>query len=138
MAHAGGRPTDYNPEWVEKLPEMFSEGQSVLEVAVNLGITKTTYYAYEKQYPEFLDASIRGKELSQLWWEKQGRQNLFDTSEYDGETKTSISKRFNDKLWSRNMACRFRDDWTEKHDLSLSSPKDGGLKVIVEYVSKAE
>jgi hypothetical protein len=116
----GGRPTDYNPEWVETLPDMFTEGQSVLEVAVKLGITKTTYYAYEKQYPEFLAASTRGKEISQQWWESKGRENLFDIQEYDAENKISTSKKFNDRLWSRNMAARFREDWTEKQQVEVS------------------
>jgi hypothetical protein len=73
---AGGRPSKYNPAWVEELPDMFADGQSVLEVAVNLGISKTAYYEYEAAHPEFADASMRGKELSQAWWERQGREGL--------------------------------------------------------------
>ena len=120
MAHAGGRPTDYNPEWVETLPDMFSEGQSVLEVSVKLGISRNTYYEYEKKYPEFNDASTRGKGISQAWWERMGRENMFDTREYDAETKISIDRKFNDRLWNKNVSCRFRNDWTDKSEIEHS------------------
>lgn len=120
MAHAGGRPTIYDPAWVEKLPDMFRDGQSVLEVAVNLGISRATYYNFEKEHPEFLDASTRGKELSQAWWECQGRENLWDTREYDAETKVSVDRKFNDRLWNKNVSCRFRNDWTDKSEIEHS------------------
>ena len=128
--HAGGRPTDYNPEWVKTLPEMFSEGQSVLEVAVNLGISRASYYNFEKEYPEFLDASTRGKELSQAWWERMGRENMFDTKEYDSETKVSIERKFNDRLWNKNVSCRFRNDWTDKSEIDLTT---GPLEIKVTH-----
>jgi len=128
--HAGGRPTDYNPEWVKTLPEMFSEGQSVLEVSVNLGISRNTFYEYCKLYPEFNDAATRGKEISQQWWEKMGRSHLFDTSEYDGESKVSTSVKFNDRLWSKNVSCRFRNDWTDKSEIDLTT---GPLEIKVTH-----
>lgn len=124
--HAGGRPTDYNPEWVEKLPDMFSEGQSVLEVAVNLGISRSAYYKYEQEHPEFMDASTRGKEISQAWWEEVGRTNLTDISEYQG-----TSYKFNDRLWNKNVSCRFRNDWTDKSEIEHS-----GSVTIIDDIPK--
>lgn len=115
MAHAGGRPTAYNPEWIDMLPDMFREGQSVLEVAVKLGISRASYYNFEKEYPEFLDASTRGKEISQAWWEEVGRTNLTDIAEYQG-----TSYKFNDRLWNKNVSCRFRNDWTDKSEIEHS------------------
>lgn len=115
--HAGGRPSEYKPEWAKMLPDMFRDGQSVVEVATELNISKSAYYEYEKKYPEFMDASTRGKQISQAWWEKQGRINLFDTSEYDGETKQSMSKRFNAGLWAKNVSNRFPNDWRDKQEV---------------------
>jgi hypothetical protein len=120
--HPGGRPSKYNPEICKTLPDMFKEGQSVCEVATELGISVVTYYQWEKDYPEFLNASTRGKQISQSWWEKQGRTNLFDESEF-GEG-SGVNRRFNDRLWSKNMACRFRKDWTEKQEIGVTD-KDG-------------
>ena len=126
--HAGGRPTDYNPEWVDVLPSMFAEGQSVLEVAVNLGISRDTFYEYCKLYPKFSDAATRGKEISQAWWERVGRENLHDSSEYQG---TSV--RFNDKLWAKNVSCRFRNDWTDKSEIDLTT---GPLEIRVTHATE--
>jgi hypothetical protein len=118
--HPGGQPTKYNPEWVETIPNMFSEGQSVLEVAISLGVCKDSLYEYAKLYPEFSDALSRGKAISQAWWERQGRENLYDTSEYDSENKISTTRKFNDRLWNKNVSCRFRKDWTDKSELEHS------------------
>ena len=133
--HAGGRPTEYDPEWVEKLPGMFRQGQSVLEVAVALNISKSAYYVYEAEHPEFLDASTRGKEISQAWWEKQGRVNLFDTETYNAKTKTSTRKSFNSSLWSKNVSCRFRKDWTDKTELEHSGSVGAGVLKVPSTLS---
>lgn len=122
----GGRPTIYNPEWVEKLPDMFKDGQSITEVAVELGIHKDSLYEYAKVYPEFSDALSRGKQLSQAWWERQGRTGLYKTSEYDGESKVSTTVSINEKMWAKNMSCRFPADWTEKKQLEHS----GSVKIV--------
>lgn len=118
--HPGGQPTKYNSEWVERLPGMFTDGQSVVEVATELGISVSSYYNYEKEYPEFLEASTRGKQISQAWWERQGREHLLDESEYDAGNKISTTRKFNDRLWSKNVSCRFRKDWTDKSELEHS------------------
>lgn len=121
--HPGGRPRKYNPEICKTLPDMFKDGQSIVEVCVELGIDVTTYLDWEKEYPEFSQASTRGRLLSRAWWEKMGRENLYDESEYDAETKTSSQKKFNDRLWSKNMGCRFKKaepglfDWTDKQEI---------------------
>jgi len=127
---AGGRPSKYNPAWVEELPDMFADGQSVLEVAVNLGISKTAYYEYEAAHPEFADASMRGKELSQAWWERQGREGLYDTTDYGENGKPLQRRAINHALWSKNMACRFRNDWTDRQELSGANGEAIAIRII--------
>lgn len=117
-----GRPTLYKPEYCETLPAMFSEGQSVVEVAIAIGVCKDTLYEWAKVYPEFSDALTRGRQISQAWWEKIGRENLFDISEYDAEAKISTQRKFNDRLWSKNVSCRFRKDWTDKIEVEQTGP----------------
>lgn len=132
--HPGGRPTKYVESIINRLPDMFSEGQSIVEVCVELGISVATYFSWQEQYPEFLEASTRGKLISRAWWEKQGRENLFDESEYDAEKKISSNKKFNDRLWSKNMGCRFKVvesglfDWTDKQEVAHS----GNINVIID------
>jgi hypothetical protein len=69
----GGRPTKYYKEMCNKLPDMFKNGESVVEVCVNLEIHIDTFYDWIKKYPKFSDAYKRGRMLSQAWWEKLGR-----------------------------------------------------------------
>lgn len=128
-----GRPTSYNPAWIEKLPGMFSKGQSVLEVSIALGVSRDSMYEYAKMYPDFSDALTRGKEISQAWWEKIGRENLFDVTTYDSKTKTSTRKCLNDRHWKYNMSCRFRADWTEKTE--ISGPDGSPFAFTVTFVS---
>ena len=56
----------------------------------------------------------RGLQLSQAWWEKQGRTNLI--SKYQGDT-------FNATLWYMNMKNRFK--WVDKIQ-NEHTGKDGG------------
>lgn len=73
MAKAG-RPSKYKPEFAEQLPALFAEGQSVAEVAVVLGVTRDTFYDWVKRYPKFRDAYELGKQVSEAWWSKLGRE----------------------------------------------------------------
>ena len=122
---ARGRPVEYDPSIVDRLPDMFKEGQSVSEVATELGIHRDTIYDWAKKYPEFSDALEYGKHIAMTWWERQGREGLYKTSEYDGESKTSSSKSLNEKVWAKNMSCRFPNDWREEKNVNLT----GGVQL---------
>jgi len=133
--HAGGRPTDYYPEICDELPSMFEEGQSVVEVAVELGVARSTIYLWAKEHPEFSDALTRAREVSQAWWERQGRENLFDHEEYDAESKISTKNKFNNGLWKENMCKRFTD-WRDRQEIT---GKDGEpLTVRILKASEAD
>jgi hypothetical protein len=130
--HAGGRPTDYDPAILEGFTDRFKKGQSVVEVAVEIGQHKDTLYEWAKVHPEFSDALTRGIHISQAWWERQGRENLFDHEEYDSENHISTKDKFNDRLWSKNMSCRFRKDWTDKTEIEHS----GTVQIIDDIPKK--
>ena len=57
-----GRPTEYKPEYLEKVAGMFLAGATDSEVADELGVTVTTLYNWRAKYPEFLAAIRYGKE----------------------------------------------------------------------------
>jgi transposase-like protein len=116
--HPGGRPTDYDPKICEGFEKRFEKGQSILEVAVSLGVTRKTLYNWAEEHEEFLHALTRGREVCQSWWEQQGRENLFDTEEYDAENHISTKRKLNDRLWTKNMASRFRDDWADRQEIT--------------------
>lgn len=100
--HPGGRPSEYDPVYCEKVIECGRQGMSVAEVCGEWGIAKQTFYNWQKEFEEFLDATTRARDLSQSWWEKHGRTNLF-------------TEKFNTTLWIKNMHNRFRDDWYESN-----------------------
>lgn len=68
-----GRPTKYSKAIAERLPSMFENGESVVEVCVALGITKQTFYRWVDEKPEFSDAYEKGKEISEAWWTRLAR-----------------------------------------------------------------
>ena len=63
----------YKPEYAERLPEMFSEGQDVLEVCKALGIHRSCFYQWVDKYPEFKAAYELAKEASHAWWHERLR-----------------------------------------------------------------
>lgn len=108
-----GRPTDYRPEYCEQVVELGRQGKSVVQMACGLSVHKATLYEWEKVHPEFSDAFTHARQLSQDWWENAAQTGL-------------VTPGFNASLWSRSMAARFPDDYTErsKRELSGTDGKD--------------
>ena len=106
------RPTDYLPEYCERVIELGKEGKSVVQMACELEVHKATLYEWAKVHDEFSDAFTHARQWSQYWWESKGQSGL----ETGG---------FNASLWSRSMAARFPDDYTERQKRELTG-KDGG------------
>ena len=131
-----GRPSTYNPEICETLPQMFAEGQSVAEVCRDLSISRRTFYEWVSKHEEFSHAFENGLTLSQAWWEKQGRDGLFSIveEEYNDEGKCikRTRKAINAALWSMNMINRFKDDWKNRAALDV----DASFAVSVSKVEK--
>jgi hypothetical protein len=107
-----GRPTDYLPEYCEQVVELGKQGKSVVQMACALDVAKSTLYEWEKVHPEFSDAFIRAKQFAQDWWEDRAQNGL-------------TTPGFNASLWSRSMAARFPEDYTERQKRELTG-KDGG------------
>lgn len=95
-----GRPVEYREEMCAIVMALGHEGKSFTQTAVILGINRDTLYEWQKTYPDFSDALSRARQASQAWWEEQGQYGL-----------TTLG--FQANLWTKNMACRFPDDWRE-------------------------
>ena len=54
--HAGGRPTDYKPEFCQMVVELGREGAGKAEMAAACGVVRQTLDNWIKAHPEFLDA----------------------------------------------------------------------------------
>ncbi len=108
------RPSEYKPEYCDKIIELGGTGASVAEMAFELGCVKQTLFNWAGQHEEFLDAFTRAKLASQVWWERKGRAGM-----------EKSAQEFQSSVWSRSMAARFPDDWRETVR-SEQTGKDGG------------
>ena len=105
---AGGRPTDYDPAYCERVMELGRIGMSVVEMAADIGVNRSTLEAaWPAAHPEFSEAFTQARQLSQAWWESMGRVNLIMAPQ---------SGTFQASVWSRSMAARFPADWREKSE----------------------
>lgn len=111
-ATPGGRPTDYRAEACETVLALGREGASRAEWCAELDISFNTLYNWEEQYPEFLRATTRARQLAQAWWEKQGRRGIW-------------SREFNASAYRLQVMNRFPDDWRDKQSHEVTG-KDGG------------
>ena len=112
-----GRPTDYLPEYCERVIELGKEGKSVVQMACELGVHKDSLYEWAKVHEEFSDAFTHAKQWSQHWWESKGQTGL-------------ESGGFNASLWSRSMAARFPDDYTERQKREVTGANGGPVQQV--------
>jgi hypothetical protein len=100
-----GRPSDYNPHFCESVMDLGAKGYSQTEIAVHLEVPRTTMLSWAERHPEFSTALTRAKEEEQAWWERTGREAMFKPG-------------FNAAVWKKSMEARFRDDYTERKDVT--------------------
>jgi hypothetical protein len=107
------RPSVYDPLYCSKVIELGKQGCSVVEMAVEIGVSRNTLEAnWPAAHEEFLQALTYARECSQAWWERAGRVGM-------------IENNISAPIWSRSMAARFPRDWREIKGTELSG-KDGG------------
>ncbi len=67
---AGGRPTDYLPEFCDLLVEHMSQGLSFESFAATIKSSRASLYLWAQTHSEFSDAKQTGHDLRLLWLEK--------------------------------------------------------------------
>lgn len=103
-----GAPTKYRKELVKLIPDMFKDGQSILEVTCELNIHKDTFYEWKEKYPEFSDAVDLGLQKAQALWEKMGRLGSFGKEKLDA------------RMYQFNMKNRYKKEWRDRHDVEVT------------------
>jgi hypothetical protein len=116
--HPGGRPTSYRPEFCDRVIELGKEGYSKAEIAAELEVERKTLDNWGNEYPEFLHAMTRARELSLAWWDSQGRNNI-------------CNRDFNANAYRLQVCNRFPDDWRDQQRLELS----GSVKPVDDAAS---
>jgi len=87
-----------------RIEGLFDQGGTLVEASRLMGINRSTFNRWlkgtDKEKQNFREVVEIGKEASEAWWIRQGRENL-DT------------RGFNHGLWLMNMVNRF--GWTSSH-----------------------
>jgi hypothetical protein len=109
---AGGRPTDYRPEYCEQVIAHMSEGASLTSFAASVNCSRATMNVWMGAHPEFLESVNVGKAKCADWWEKRGRMGA--NGEQDVNPTLVI-------FGLKNMA---PDEWREKQELQHSGSID--------------
>lgn len=106
MAKKVGRPLttikDLPKGWEERIINLAKEGASIVELAVELDISRGTFYALSERDEYFLNTVKKCKRLCEAWWLKKGRTEL-------------DNKDFSYTGWYMNMKNRF--NWADKKEI---------------------
>lgn len=104
-----GRPSKYRPEYCEKVITLMREGLSKTEVCAELDISWDTLARWQKEIAEFSEAIKKGQKLSEAWWMRLGRENLYN-------------KDFKHQLYYMNMKNRF--GWCDRQESKVTGTCD--------------
>jgi transposase-like protein len=108
-----GRPTLYQPEMGDRIIAMGAEGYTVVEMAVELGITKSSLYKYVEDHEEFSDAFTRARELAEAFHAKNFR------------TQCGLPQAvFNANGYAKFMGICFKD-WRDPTKVEVSGVEGG-------------
>lgn len=110
----GGRPTDFKPEYGERILELMSEGFSLAAAAADINVTRQTVYNWLDKHPEFFDTINLAKGKRQHFLEKR----LLSADQGPVVTSTIFAL--------KNAAAA---DWREKQEYELSGPDGGPIQV---------
>lgn len=102
-----GRPSKYEPSCCETVIELGKAGKSVAQMCAHFDISRQTIDNWAEAHPEFLEALSRAKMHAQSWWEEQGVSGM-------------TADKFNAAVWKKSMEARFREDYTERHEVDHS------------------
>lgn len=130
-----GRPTAYEPRYVEEAKRLALLGATDVEMAAFWGVSEQTLNAWKHRHPEFLEALKAGKgtadtEVAQslyrralgyshpavkIHWDKDGREYRADYIEhYPPDTTAMI-------FWLKN---RRKADWRDKTEHEIAPSED--------------
>lgn len=121
MVHAGGRPTQYDPSYLDATPYLESCGREQTKLvtlegyAIFLGVHRDTLYKWAEVHPEFSDTLMQILQLQ--------KEQLTNDGIYGGkEVNASIIK----LLLQSNHGMKERLDATT-NDKDIPSPILGGI-----------
>lgn len=120
---AGGRPTLYDPAYCEVVVETMREGKSLMSVAAQIGVGRSTLTLWMKEHPEFLLAVEEGKALCARKWEEIALNNAM----------TGMGNATLTVFGLKNMA---RDEWKDKQEVEHTGEGGGPVAFVIRDMTK--
>ena len=112
--HAGGRPSLYDPAYCAIVIELGKEGKSLAQMAAHFDVARSTIDQWAKDHREFSDALSRARTHMQAKLEEMGFAGM-------------ANREFNAPVWKTTMQARFRDDYTDRQE--ISGPQGGPIEM---------
>jgi hypothetical protein len=106
-----GQPSKYKPDYGAMLITHMADGLSFESFGGVIGVCAKTLYNWGESHPEFLQAKKSGETLSLLYWEKVGRDGLYNEV-IKTDDGTTVTRSINATIWIFNMKNRFK--WRDK------------------------
>ena len=116
----GATYTKYKPEYCLKVIELMSQGASKQELLLEMDSRPTllTLSYWAREHPEFKKALDIGQALSEAWWMREGRRNIYN-------------KDFNAVLYMMQMMNRF--GWTRRENINAKIHKHDETTLNVRF-----
>ena len=112
-----GRKSKYRPEMCEEVIEYGKQGLSRTQTAEKLDTSIQSMITWEKEHPEFLEATTRARQSALAWWEDKGQEGLFTTTEpvvdENGKKIGQKTQSMNAAMWSLQVRNRFPDHYRD-------------------------
>ena len=119
-----GRPSLYDPAYIDQVIELGKIGKSTEAIGATLGVGTATLYRWRDEFPEFREALDTAKEYELLWWEDIAQTHMIENRESD---------KINASIWSRSMAARFPKKYRESTKTEITgadgAPLISGIQV---------
>lgn len=119
----------YNPKFCAVVIAQGELGKSETQMALACNVTRATLrrWAKDPTKPEFVAAVSLAHDLSRMWWENTGQENLKQFG-------------FQSGLYNKIISCRFRKDYGDQVDVNHGSDPDRPVvtKIVREIIRTPE
>ena len=102
-----GRPTKYTNDIPDLFLKSMQAGNSVLQFAASIGVTRSTVYKWADEIPEFSDIFEQGKEYAEAYWETKYQMMMYMRDVNSPLVKLYFANRFK---WHDRPADSDNDD----------------------------
>lgn len=94
------RPSKYDQSYCDVVIELGAQGKSKAQMAASIGVARSTFALWEREYPAFSAAVKAAMDLSLSWWEEAGQLNMrpgFNATAYIFQMKNRFSADYKDR-----------------------------------------